>query len=86
VIPLFAVISFRSHEGRRFRFWLPLILLWLLLAPALLLLLPFVVIAFLVLRMNPSRGVVAVWQFLSGFRKTEVEFDQRTTGFSICIL
>jgi hypothetical protein len=86
MIPFLAVISFRSHKGRRFRFWLPLILLWLFLAPVLLLLSPFVVIAFLVLWMNPFRGVAAAWQFLSGLRKTEIEFDQRTTGFSICIL
>jgi hypothetical protein len=86
VIPLLAVISFHIGEGRRFRFWLPLILLWLLLVPVSLLLSPFVVIAFLVLRVNPFRGVAAAWQFLSGLRKTEIEFDQRAQGFSICIL
>jgi hypothetical protein len=86
VIPLLAVISFHCGESPRFRFWLPLILVWLLLAPLLLLLSPFVVIASLLLRVNPFRGVAAAWQLLSGLRKTEFQFDQRATGFSISIL
>jgi hypothetical protein len=86
VIPLLAVVNFHSGESWRFRLWLPLLLIWLLLAPLLLLLSPFLVVALLVLQVNPFRGVAVAWQFLSGFRKTEFEFDQQATGFSICIL
>jgi hypothetical protein len=86
MIPLLALVSFHKSEDRKYRFWLPLILLWLLLAPVLLLLSPFVFVGFLALRVNPFRGIAVAWQFLSGLRKTEIELDWRSSGFSICIL
>jgi hypothetical protein len=86
VIPLLAVISVHKSEERKYRFWLPLILLWLLLAPVLLLIFPFVIVGFLMARVNPLRGIAAAWQFLSGLRKSEIELHWRTSGFSICVL
>jgi hypothetical protein len=86
MIPLLAIVSFEKSESRKHRFWLPLILLWLLLAPVLLLIFPFVIVGFLMVRVNPFRGIAAAWQFLSGLRKTEIELHWRTSGFSICVL
>jgi hypothetical protein len=77
MIPLFAVIGFRTPKHRRFRLWLPLFLIWLLLLPLVLVLLPFAIIGFLVLRMNPWRSLAAGWQLLAGLRGTHVEVNDR---------
>jgi hypothetical protein len=86
MIPMLAIVSFQRSESRKHRFWLPLILPWILLSPVLLLIFPFVIVGFLVVRVNPFRGVAAVWQFLTALRKTEIELGWQAAGFSICIL
>jgi uncharacterized membrane protein len=86
MIPFVAVVSLRDRESRTFRVWVPLILVWLLFVPLVVLLSPLIVIACLACRVNPLRGFVTMWQILSALRKTEFELDQRSTGVSICIL
>jgi uncharacterized membrane protein len=85
VIPFLAVVSLRNREGGRFRMWVPLILIWLLFLPFVVLLSPLIGIACLACRVNPFRGFFVVWQILSALRKTEFELDQTSTGVSVCI-
>jgi len=73
MIPLFAVIGFRTGGRHNFNLWLPLFLIWLLLLPLVLLLLPFAILALLALRMSPWRTIAAGWQLLTGLSGTRIE-------------
>jgi hypothetical protein len=86
MIPFVAVVSLRNRESRTFRLWVPLILVWLLIVPLMVLLSPLIVVACLACRVNPFRGFTVVWQILSALRETELEIDRRSAGVSICIL
>lgn len=73
MIPLFAVIGFRSRGRHNIRLWLPLFLVWLVLLPLVLLVLPFAVLACLIVQMNPWRSIAGSWQVLAGLRGTHIE-------------
>ena len=91
MIPLFAVIristrkdsekeSERLRQGKRPRsgrlgLWVPLFLVWLLLLPFVLVLLPLAVLALIVIRVNPFRALATFWQILSGLTGTNIEVD-----------
>ena len=86
MIPLFAVIRFRTRRHRQLGLWLPLFLVWLLLLPVALLLLPFFVIACLVARMNPWRVFSTGWQVISGLTGTHIEVEHAQTRVLIRIV
>jgi uncharacterized membrane protein len=86
MIPFVAVVSLHDRESRTFRVWVPLVLVWLLFLPLLVLLSPLILIAALACRVNPLRGFAVLWEILSALRKTELEVDHRSAGVSICIL
>jgi hypothetical protein len=75
VIPLVANVSVRPEV----RPWIPipLFLIWLLLTPIVLLLLPVFFVACLVGRVNPWRALAAGWRILSAMPGTNVEVQQR---------
>lgn len=85
MIPFVAVVSLRNQESRTFRFWIPLVLIWLLLLPLAILLSPFIFIACLFCRVNPLRGVALVWQILNALSDTQLEVEHRSAGMSFHI-
>jgi hypothetical protein len=85
MIPFVAVVSLRNQESRTFRFWIPLVLIWLLLLPLGILLSPFIFIACLFCQVNPLRGVALVWQILNALSDTELEVEHRSAGMSFHI-
>ena len=86
MIPFVAVVSLRNQQSRTFRLWIPLLLVWLLLLPLVILLSPVLFIACLVCRVNPFRGVAVLWQILSALTDTNIEVEHRTAGMSFHIL
>ena len=77
MIPLLALLRVGRRGRRGFPLWIPLFLVWLLLAPlALLLLLPFAVVC-LALRVKPLLALSVGWQLLCGLRSTRVEVESR---------
>jgi hypothetical protein len=86
MIPFVAVVSVKGKESRTFRVWIPLLLIWLLLIPVLVLLSPVILIACLVSRVNPLRGIRAVWDILGALKETGVEVDRRTAAMSFYVL
>jgi uncharacterized membrane protein SpoIIM required for sporulation len=86
MIPFVAVVSVPDRRSHTFRLWIPLFLVWLLVLPLGLLLLPVVFIAGLVCRVNPFRAVSVLWQLLSALQDTNVEVARRSASVSICIL
>jgi len=80
MIPLFATLRIRHQKPgeplrRGFRLWLPLFLIWLLLAPLVLVLMPIFFVVCLATRINPFRSIAAIWRFLCALRGTHIEVD-----------
>jgi uncharacterized membrane protein len=86
MIPFVAVVSLRNQESRMFRVWIPLVLVWLLLLPLVILLSPFIFVACLVCRVNPFRGVAVMWQIFNALNDTGLEVQHRSVGMSLHIL
>jgi hypothetical protein len=86
MIPFVAVVSLRNQESRTFRLWIPLILVWLLLLPLVIVLSPFIFLACLACRVNPFRGVGVLWQILNAMTNTKFELEHRSAGMSFHIL
>jgi hypothetical protein len=79
MIPLFAVIGFRTSRQRTFRLWLPLFLVWVLLLPVVLVLFPFFLVACLILDMNAGKTISAGWNVAAGLRGMHVEINDPKT-------
>ena len=75
MIPLVMVLRVHTVKGRGVRLWLPLFLLWLLVLPLLILLLPFYLAFCAVVRVDALRGIAACWSVLSATSGTHIEVD-----------
>jgi len=71
VIPMLAILRVRGQ--RSVNLWLPLFLVWFLLLPILMLLLPVWLAASLIARINPWPAVSTAWGLLCGARGTRIE-------------
>lgn len=90
MIPLFATLRLRRRRaggglGRGLRLWLPLFLVWLLLAPLVLVLLPIAILACLALRVAPLRAGAALWGCLAALRGTRVEIETARNAIHLTI-
>ncbi|MEJ2008486.1 MAG: hypothetical protein P8Z30_10090 [Acidobacteriota bacterium] len=70
---------------RRFLLRIPMLLVWVLLLPLVLLLAQLVFVACLMARRNPFRGVAALWELFSGLRGVRVTVDDPGAAVSIRI-
>jgi hypothetical protein len=64
---------------------IPVLLVWVLLLPFVLLLAPLVFVVCVLGRVSPFRGVAALWQLFSGLRGVRVEVVDPNTAVSIRI-
>jgi hypothetical protein len=85
MIPFVAVVSLHGRESRTLRLWVPLILVWLLLVPLVVLLSPLVFVACLAWRVNGFRAFWVAWQILQALNDTECEIEHHSAGVSICV-
>ena len=69
----------------RFRLRIPILLVWVLMLPFVLLLAPLVFVACLVVRVSPFRGVAVFWQLFCGLRGVRVVVDDPGAAASIRI-
>lgn len=72
---MIAAIDVRSRGSRPIRLWLPLFLVWLLVAPIALVLSPLILLALMVCRLNPFTAVAALVGLVAAFSGTRVEVD-----------
>ena len=80
MIPLWATIRIG-----KFRLWLPLLIIWILLAPVILILAPIAAATLLVLRMNPLKTFAVLWNILSATRGTLIEVNDHHESLLIQI-
>lgn len=85
MIPLFAVVRIARASSRARRIWLPLFLIWLLLAPLALVLLLIAFAACLIARVNFLRALGAFWSLLTALRGTHIQVDTRKKSILIHI-
>ena len=78
MIPFAAEVKTRNHN-----LWIPLALLWILLLPAGILLLPFFVIACLIGGVSPLRAIAVLWNIVTSLNDTEFSVDKPERSFSV---
>ncbi len=79
MIPLVATVSFRNKWSRSFRLWIPLALVWLLLLPVVLGLMPLVFLACWIMHVDAVRMIEACWDVLCGLKGTNFEIENGGT-------
>ena len=81
-------LSVRVHSGesRRVRLWIPVLPVVILLAPLLALGLVVVLVGLAVLRINPARGLGAVWGLVAATRGLRLEFSNRDLTMHVRVL
>lgn len=75
MIPLFLTVSVRTEGRPPFRLWLPLVLIWVLLSPLLLIVVPVVMIAGALAGMNPFAALGTLMAVFCALAGTLVEVE-----------
>jgi hypothetical protein len=75
IFPLIAVVRIKTLEGHHLNLWVPLFLLWLLLLPFAVVLLPVFVIVCLAVDVDPLQALATCWRMIAAFCGTHVEVD-----------
>ena len=83
MIPFAADVSFRRRDHRMWNLWIPLAVVWLLLLPLVVLLLPVFFIACLFRDVDPARAIAALWRILNSLDDTEITVDKPELSFSV---
>ena len=83
MIPFAAEINIRTRRRRNLNLWIPLALLWILMLPLVVLLLPFFLIACLLGDIAPLHAVGVLWNVLASLNDTEFAIDQHGRSFSV---
>jgi hypothetical protein len=76
MMPQLMRLRVHSAEGQRFRLWIPLLPVFLVLSPLLLLALLVLLVVCLVYHVNPGRAFAAGWHLITGLRGLRVEVEQ----------
>lgn len=74
-MPPMLVLTDVRRKGRHIRLWVPLFLIWFLLVPIAVLLLPVFIVLCLAFRREPLAAMDAIYDVLSGLTGTIVEID-----------
>lgn len=86
MIPYSSAALIAVRPRRRFRLWIPLLLVWVLLLPFVLLLAPLLFVACLVVKVDPFRGVAVYWQVFNSLRGLRVEAEDPCAQLRIRII
>jgi hypothetical protein len=85
MMPQLVTVKVHSGRGRRFRVWIPILPVLLVLSPLLILVMVVLAVACLVYRVNPGRAFAASWGLLSGLRGLRVDLQQGRTDVLVKI-
>jgi len=83
MIPPLAYLRVRNQCNRGFALWIPMVLVWLLLSPFALLLLPLFFVVCALGEVDPWRALSTLWQILVGFNGSDIDVACRETSISI---
>ena len=85
MIPLTATLRIDAAQNRGICLWIPLFLVWLLLAPLALLLSPLFCAACLLSRISLGNTLSAFWTTLCGLKGANLELETQNTAILIQI-
>ena len=86
MIPLVVRVHVRGRAGRSVRLWIPLFLLWLLMLPFALVVLPVLFVVCIVVDVDPFPALAAVWRVLCGLSGAHVEVDAPDASVFVHVL
>ena len=87
MIPMAGVVALRTRpQGRVWWIPLPLFLLWLILLPALIVVVPAIFVVSLIMHINPYRALSISWQLLAGLRGLHVQVEEKHTAVLIRLI
>lgn len=85
MMPNSSTVAVPIRRRWRFPLWIPILLLWFLALPLVLLLTPLVFVACLLIRIHPIRGVAVYWSLFNALRGLHVEVSDPCAPISIRI-
>jgi hypothetical protein len=85
MIPQFVAINVHNGRKHRIRLWIPMVPVYLLLSPLLLLVGLALVVACVVYRVRPIRALVGGWRLMSCLSGVRVEVEQGRTAVLVSI-
>jgi len=74
-MPMLAIVRVRNGGGGHFSLWLPLFLIWIVLAPIALVTLPFFALLLAVKRIDPAKVIFAIIGALCSLSGTVIEVE-----------
>ena len=87
MIPMAGILAFRTQpHGRVWWIPLPLFLLWLILLPTLVVVVPAIFVVSLIVGINPWRALSISWQLLAGLRGLRVQVDEKDVAVLITLI
>jgi hypothetical protein len=78
--PLILRVHVLAGQGRETSLWFPLFVLWLLLLPIVVLILPFLFVVCVVIDVDPFAALAAAMDVLKSLRGSHVEIDAADTS------
>jgi len=85
MIPVAGAVRVGDCRVHGFRLSIPFFLLWIVLAPLLVLLVPVIFIACICVRVDPFRGISAVFEILAALRGTQVQVEIQNENVSMLV-
>jgi hypothetical protein len=83
MIPVAGAVRIGDRRVQGFRLSVPFLLLWIILAPLLLVVVPVLFVACLFVRVNPFRAVAVLFQILAALKGTQI--DVANDRFSVLL-
>jgi hypothetical protein len=85
MMPMFATVRIRNETGRNFTLWLPLLLVWVVLAPFAVLILPLAAILLAAKRIDPAKAFTAIIVLLCSLSGMLIEVQSPKSSFLVRI-
>jgi hypothetical protein len=85
MIPVAGAVRVGDYRVHGFRLSIPFFLLWIVLAPLLVLLVPVLFIACICVRVEPFRAIGALFQVLAALRGTQVQVEVQKENVSVLV-
>ena len=86
MLPLVVRVHVTGRAGRGVRLWIPLFLMWLLLLPFALIVLPVLFVVCIVVDVDPLPALVAIWRVLCGLSGAHVEVEAPDASVFVHVL
>lgn len=77
MMPMYVHIKTVNANNKKFRLWIPLIIVWLIVIPLMLILVPLFLITCAVLWLNPFKISAGIFQVISATKGTRIEVNDK---------